>query len=902
MATVDDLWSGTVIPSKVNYAFNPSSRNHPPGTSNQMDQDYEATLQTPEWVARYDGPAANSYDNAVAVATDSSGNIYVTGRSDGSGTSGDYATIKYDSAGDQVWVARYNDPTNSNDVPADIAVDSSGNVYVTGYVGYLRQSLDYVTIKYNSNGNQAWVAKYNGPENNEDRAVAIAVDSDGNVYVTGYSNNLDDSSTGYDYATIKYYSNGNQAWVARYDGPANWDDRPVDIAVDSSGNVYVTGYSRGSETFYDYATIKYDSNGNQDWVRRHDGPASSRDEPAGIAVDSSGNVYVTGMSYRSGALYDYATIKYDSTGSQAWIAWYDNSSNWDEPQALVLDSSGNVYVTGYSQVYTEDGWTSDYATVKYNSAGDEQWAVTYDGPESDNDNAQMVTVDSSGNVYVTGESIGSNKYNEYATIKYDINGIQQWVKRYDGSANGDDEAAAIVVDSSGNIVVTGGSHGSSTGSDYATIKYDSTGDQLWIARYNGPTNDEGLYFFGDFMAMDSSNYVYISGYSYGNGTADDYTTVKYDSSGNQEWVARYNSPGNYRDYVSDITVDSTGNVYVTGIAYINERNYDYATVKYNSAGVEEWAATYDGPGNKSDSAEAIAVDTSGNVYVTGWSRGSGTNYACTTIKYDSAGKQQWVRRYNSLDNDDDGGYAVTVDTSGNVYVTGWSYIESSESLDFLTIKYDSAGNELWASTYDNPEHGHGEAYLIALDSSNNVYVSGRDFQENVDYITVKYDSEGNELWVARYDGPGDGSGLPLGLVADSADNVYVTGRSIGSDMSIDFATVKYDSEGNELWVARYDGESTGSSDYGCDIALDSSGNVYVTGRSGGTETSYDSDCTTIKYDSSGNQLWIMKYNGPGDSGDFGNSISVTLLGDVYVAGKSVGSGTGYDFFVIKYRQ
>jgi uncharacterized delta-60 repeat protein len=668
--------------------------------------------------------------------------------------------------------------------------------------------------------------------------------------------------------------------------------------------VYVTGDSYGDGTSYDYATIKYDSNGNQEWVERYDGPGSYRDEPADMAVDPSGDVYVTGRSLNSGN-YDYATIKYDTNGNQDWIAWYDNNTQHDYPQALAIDPDGNVYVTGYYRTDIEGSDQYYCTTVKYNSLGEYQWDSLYDDPVSEDDRAYAVDVDLTGNVYVTGMSLGSDEYYEYATIKYDINGIQQWVERYDGSANGNDEAAVIVVDPSGNIVVTGESHGSSTGSDYATIKYDNTGGQLWVARHNGTANDEGAYFFGDFMAMDSSDNVYISGYSYGNGTADDYTTVKYDSSGNQQWVARYNSPGNYIDYVSDTTVDSSGNVYVTGIAYMNGRNYDYATVKYNSAGVEQWAETYNGPGNARDYAEAIAVDISGDVYVTGWSFGGETawDWDCTTIKYDGdSGDELWVRRYEDIDSDEHGGYAVTVDALGNVYVTGYSWIISTENYDYLTIKYDSAGNQLWASNYDSPEHGHGEAYKIALDSLNNVYVSGRHGSESVDYVTVKYNSAGMEQWAARYDGPGDGSGFPLDLEVDSADNVYVTGISQGSDMSRDFATVKYDSAGNELWVAGYDGESTGSSDFGIDIALDGSGNVYVTGRSGGTETSYDSDCTTIKYDSSGNQLWIMKYNGPGDSADAGISVSVTSSGDVYVAGTSAGSGTGYDFFVIKLRQ
>src|SRR3990172_4776861 len=139
---------------------------------------------------------------------------------------------------------------------------------------------------------QAWVARYNGPDYGVDEAFAIAVDGQGNVYVTGASG----YSTDMDYATIKYDSNGNQLWAARYNGPGNGGDGAFAIAVDGQGNVYVTGQSWGGATNDDYATIKYDTNGNQLWVARYNGPGNSDDEAYRIAVDGQGNVYVTGTS------------------------------------------------------------------------------------------------------------------------------------------------------------------------------------------------------------------------------------------------------------------------------------------------------------------------------------------------------------------------------------------------------------------------------------------------------------------------------------------------------------------------------------------------------------------------------------------------------------------------------
>ncbi len=334
----------------------------------------------------------------------------MTGESTGIGTAEDYATIKYNSAGQEQWVARYNGPGNFTDVAYAIAVDSSGNVYVTGQSdsGGQGSNYDYVTIKYNSDGQQQWLARYDGPGNDGDAAYAMAIDGSGNVYVTGVSIG---SGTGADYATIKYNSAGQQQWVARYNGPANGDDYGYAIAVDSSGNVYVTGSSRGPGTDFDYATVKYNSAGQQQWAARYVGPGGSFGEARAIAVDGSGDVYVTGHSPGAGTADDYATIKYDSAGQQQWVARYNGPGNGgDEAHAIALDNSGNVYVTGQS--YGEGGDT-DCATIKYDPKGQEQWVIRYNGPGNPYDFAFAMAVDESANVYVTGESNA-----DYVTIKY----------------------------------------------------------------------------------------------------------------------------------------------------------------------------------------------------------------------------------------------------------------------------------------------------------------------------------------------------------------------------------------------------------------------------------------------------------------------------------------------------
>ncbi len=263
------------------------------------------------WVRRYNGSPGNGTDYAVAIAVDGAGNVYVTGQSDAAGTvERDWATIKYNSAGDTLWVRRYNGPGNGTDYGYAVAVDGTGNVYVTGMSTGSGTERDYLTIKYNSAGDTLWVRRYNGPGNGYDFALALAVDGMGNVYVTGYGHG---SGTGYDYATIKYNSAGDSLWVARYNGPGNDADCAYAIAVDGAGNVYVTGNSTGIGTADDYATIKYNSAGNQQWVARYDGPGNGIDMANALAVDGTGNVYMTGWSTGSGTGADYTTIKYVQT-------------------------------------------------------------------------------------------------------------------------------------------------------------------------------------------------------------------------------------------------------------------------------------------------------------------------------------------------------------------------------------------------------------------------------------------------------------------------------------------------------------------------------------------------------------------------------------------------------------
>jgi uncharacterized delta-60 repeat protein len=420
-----------------------------------------------QWTRRYNG-TGNYTDQVTAMVVDAAGNVYVTGNSSSSNTTftEDYVTIKYSPTGDSLWAQRYNGTGNSADVPFDIALDNSGNIYVTGYSVGNGANSDYLTIKYNASGVQQWVQRYNGPVSGagQDVAHAIAVDGSGNVYITGVSDTSRVGATG-NCVTIKYNTNGVQQWIAMYNGAGNMRDLGYDIAVDNSGNVYVTGYTTISSTNLDYLTIKYDSSGNMLWARTYDG-TGNRDITQAIAVDAGGNVYVTGTSRNSSASYseDYLTIKYDVNGDTVWTRRYNGPQNYgDGVEDMAVDIAGNVYVTGYGT----NGAVVRPATVKYGTSGTLEWASSY----ADTAYAYGLALDATGNVYVTG---AVKLYPRCFIAKYNSAGVQQWVDVYSDAGSLINVGYKVTIDNVGNILVAGNSsviHGSTPNTDFMVMKY-----------------------------------------------------------------------------------------------------------------------------------------------------------------------------------------------------------------------------------------------------------------------------------------------------------------------------------------------------------------------------------------------------------------------------------------------
>jgi hypothetical protein len=250
----------------------------------------------------------------------------------------------------------------------------------------------------------------------------------------------------------------------------------------------------------------------------------------------------------------------------------------------------------------------------------------------------------------------------------------------------------------------------------------------------------------------------------------------------------------------DIELDSYGNVVIAGTSDWYWGTIDYVTIKLNPAGDTAWVRKYDSPENAYDYLKALVVDNQDNIYVTGDIYKTGGNHDIITIKYNASGDTVWTRRYNGAGNGDDKVYAMTVDSAGNIYLAGSSFV-SGNGIDCLTMKYNSDGVLMWIKTYAEYSYHADGAASITLDKSGNVYVTGSagTSSSNVAYLTIKYDNDGNGKWVAKYDGPGyNGYDISSSVFVDNSGYVYITGSSPGVLSGNDIATIKYIQPPNDV--------------------------------------------------------------------------------------------------------
>lgn len=429
------------------------------------------------------GTSNNGLDKAIAITSDATCYIYVTGVSEGISTGLDYLTIKYDVDGNKLWEKRY-DGGVGDDEPIAIAVDGNGNVYVTGNSTGLGSGYDYLTIKYNSVGDTVWTKRFNNTNtggNQDDIAVSLYVDATGQyVYVGGYSYNYVSSTSHNDWVVFKYNGSNGSVFSASPGFPITFnsgpDDKLTDMYVDGAGNIYVTGNTRNptipNHIGY-FATLEFNSSG----LQINGNLTAPTGVPKSINVDGSGNVYVWGDQPN----YSFEIFKYNSSLGTLWNKHYSvpllgiqpNNGEYSHDAREIIVTNSGIYVLGNMDVdpgyniYNYDVWVA-----KLNLSGDTIWTKRIGGTGEDKGTSMMLDVN--GNAYVTGYITNTNGnkdifINKYATATGNTTPLQ--LSPYNEIDNLDDAANQIIVTPEKNILVAGYTTGIISQEDFYVRKY-----------------------------------------------------------------------------------------------------------------------------------------------------------------------------------------------------------------------------------------------------------------------------------------------------------------------------------------------------------------------------------------------------------------------------------------------
>ncbi|CAN5626394.1 hypothetical protein BH23BAC1_BH23BAC1_30770 [soil metagenome] len=684
-----------------------------------------------------------------------------------------------------------------------------------------------------------------------------------------------------------------------------------EAAIDNEGNVYITGISQLNNQ-HETVTLKFSPTGQQLWAV-HRKTLNGTGGINKLIVDNAGGVYITGNGDAYGGN-QLTTIRYEAaTGVETWsrIFQIDDSGSNIGARAMATDQYGGVYVSAINNVSITG---PNIVTIRYETAtGEESWVSYYneDGQEWSWKMVSDMAVDNSGGVYIAGYTFGESTGSDYFTIKYDAaTGAEIWSSRINSQEDRSDKAKAIAVDNHGGVYVTGTSYSTYTGAgDFATVRLDAeTGKISWSSFFNGNSDGNDYLDSNDYssdITTDGLGGVFVTGSSEGGySMSNDFTTIRYDAAtGAQMWLNRYDGGTTWSfEEGRSIAADGQGNIFVTGRAQNSSGRPDFGTFRYDAlTGVEIWSNFYNGGGEQStvDEAYVVLVDYKGGVYAVGTGNGTyGSNISeIVVVRYEAdTGEESWASSFGKMVSTNDYPISLVVDAMGNTYVTGTSYnpVNHGNSI-MVTVKYDPNGDELWVNQYDAGRSNFSAG--IVLDQTGGVYLTGTShtFAGN-EIVTIRYDAlTGSQSWIQRYQGSGNewyNISKSNAINADKSGGIYITGSTYGSD-GIYIVTIRFDAlTGSESWISFYGSGDKWNWRQGNDIVTDEDNGVYITGyswRSGNMEP------VTIKYEaSSGTEIWVNQYhNGRGEA------IAIDNTGGVYITGY-IYENIGYEYLTIGY--
>ena len=799
-----------------------------------------------------------------------------------------------------LWESRYAGAGDNSDKFNKIIAVPGGDYVAVGFTTRNGTYKDFLTVKISGVTMDTLWTRTKGVNDGDDEAISCAADAAGNIYVTGYR---DGGKTKDDIFTIKYSPLGVDLWDTAFNSPVDsalLDERPVDCGIDPSGNFIVAGWTEWGSwatNQNDFLVLKYDENGSLLWRTRYD-RSGFRDEATAMAIDDSGDVFVTGRS-AVGTDDDWVTMKLDgSTGAQLWIPVkiYSGGVDDDRPADIALDNQGFPVVVGRSRGVTYDR----YQMLKYSSAGALLQNKFLGG--SGHCRPYALAIDQATNdVYITGEKdvdlTALVDFDAY-TVKYNASGIFQWDKYWSGAALDEDVGKDIVVDPFGNILVCGNTDQDPdklhSNFDWLVLKYDASGNSVFGKTFNGTRNDDDE---ASSLVSDASGNALVAGYINNIVVQKDAARLIYDAAGNPTNSLYYNGEGDFNESSHAMVQDINGNTYIAGYTYTETDNRNIFAGKIDPSGNLVATFTYNGTNDDDDELTDIAYDGNGDIYACGYTKTDGEKSNFILIRFNTLLDTQWVRTYNFIGQSDKA-VSLDVDASG-IYVTGESDAAANDTTandDIFTIKYNAGGNVLWSQRYDDSLGWRDQPVKLILGQNNTVYIAGRNSNAHDDDIVVlAYDrTSGNSKagFPAIWNNIFSDDDRATDLIEDANGNIYVSGYSQSNSFVEDYTLLKYSPSGvSPVWTASYDGQAS-QEDQATALALDGSGNVIVTGKTDVDNNTLVTNYNygTFIYDSQGN--WVctnslpFTYNGAGDGDDV--PVAVNVNGnEILVTGQSV---------------
>lgn len=411
----------------------------------------------------------------------------------------------------------------------------------------------------------SWASVHDTMSGGADLGHAVALDALGDIYIAGETRA---PGGDWDVLVAKFDRYGNFLWERSHAGSAGTRDYASAIALDGAGNVFVAADSNEVGTGRDLNVLKYDPSGTLLWNQTYDGTGGGYDGFGGgnvLAVDAAGTAFVCGTSFGGATGYDAVTLAYAADGTLLWERRYDGAlSSFDDAYSIALDGTGGLYVGADSTVAGTAGVSTDFLVLKYALDGTLLWQAGWDGPDADQDLLYDLAVVGDQGVVVTGTSDGAGTGGDYATVRFDAAGNFLWEQRFDGLGHKNDVPFAVAADAHGNVAVTGTSQ-TDLASEAVTQLYDANGALLWSSLYVVANEWLGSG-TGTNVRFDVKGDLHVIGRSDGGPlTGDDAFALRFGIDGMLHDEVRYDSPTHSTDWISGLATDAHGNIVATGL-------------------------------------------------------------------------------------------------------------------------------------------------------------------------------------------------------------------------------------------------------------------------------------------------------------------------------------------------